>query len=323
MTEDAVKGIQTALWAALVLVQMGVVGCLEVRAETVHREVTYEAVEDEAALPEEIMVSVLAGHDGEMVPCQAVGRVEEAAYWQDDFSFPITFYEYAAVDKAQTEPDIATAINAQAPGVLARYATKRGAYLIHLSTDYVFDGLGIAAKTEDDSISPINVYGKTKAIAEQAIFEQKCKACVLRLTWVYGVNHPNFVTGTVKKLLSGQQVMAFEDQVGSPTAATDIAEVIIKLIINHENSVTITGLYHFANSGYCSRFECARFIEKCLGERATGMISAIQTSSVKLVAARPLNCRLQTLKIQNALNVTPRSWQEAMVEAVDYLTPQW
>lgn len=227
------------------------------------------------------------------------------------------------VDKAQTEPDIATAINAQAPGVLARYATKRGAYLIHLSTDYVFDGLGIAAKTEDDSISPINVYGKTKAIAEQAIFEQKCKACVLRLTWVYGVNHPNFVTGTVKKLLSGQKVMAFEDQVGSPTAATDIAEVIIKLVINHENSVTITGLYHFANSGYCSRFECARFIEKCLGERATGMISAIQTSSVKLVAARPLNCRLQTLKIQDALNVTPRSWQEAMVEAVDYLTPQW
>ena len=96
MTEDAVKGIQTALWAALVLVQMGVVGCLEVRAETVHREVTYEAVEDEAALPEEIMVSVLAGYDEEMVPCQAVGRVEEAAYWQDDFSFPITFYEYGA-----------------------------------------------------------------------------------------------------------------------------------------------------------------------------------------------------------------------------------
>lgn len=96
MTEDAVKGIQTALWAALVLVQMGVVGCLEVRAETVHREVTYEAVEDEAALPEEIMVSVLAGHDGEMVPCQAVGWVEEAAYWQDDFFFPITFYEYGA-----------------------------------------------------------------------------------------------------------------------------------------------------------------------------------------------------------------------------------
>ena len=96
MTEDAVKEIQTALWAALVLVQMGVVGCLEVRAETVHREVTYEAVEDEAALPEEIMVSVLAGHDGEMIPCQAVGWVEEAAYWQDDFSFPITFYEYGA-----------------------------------------------------------------------------------------------------------------------------------------------------------------------------------------------------------------------------------
>ncbi len=96
MTEDAVKGIQTALWAALVLVQMGVVGCLEVRAETVHREVTYEAVEDEAALPEEIMVSVLTGHDGELVPCQAVDWVEEAAYWQDDFSFPITFYEYGA-----------------------------------------------------------------------------------------------------------------------------------------------------------------------------------------------------------------------------------
>ena len=96
MTEDAVKGIQMALWAALVLVQMGVVGCLEVRAETVRLEVRYEAVEDEAALPEEIMVSVLAGHDGEMVPCQAVGWVEEAAYWQDDFSFPITFYEYGA-----------------------------------------------------------------------------------------------------------------------------------------------------------------------------------------------------------------------------------
>ena len=96
MTKEYVKVVQTALWAALVLVQMAVVDVLEVRAETVRREVTYEAVEEEAVLPDEITVSVLAGNDEELVECQAVEWVEEAAYWQDDFSFPLTFYEYGA-----------------------------------------------------------------------------------------------------------------------------------------------------------------------------------------------------------------------------------
>ena len=96
MTKEKAKGIQTVLWAALVLVQMSVVGALEVRAETVRREVTYEAVEGEAALPDEITVSVLAGNDEELVRCRAVEQVEEDAYWRDDFSFPITFYEYGA-----------------------------------------------------------------------------------------------------------------------------------------------------------------------------------------------------------------------------------
>lgn len=96
MTKENAKVIQTALWAALVLVQMTVVGALEVRAETVRREVTYEAVEGEAELPEEITVSVLAGNDEELVRCRAAEQVEKAVYWRDDFSFPITFYEYGA-----------------------------------------------------------------------------------------------------------------------------------------------------------------------------------------------------------------------------------
>lgn len=96
MTKKYVKVMQTALWAALVLVQMTVVGALEVRAETVRREVTYEAVEEEADLPDQITVSVLAENDEELVACQAVERVEEAAYWKADFSFPLTFYEYGA-----------------------------------------------------------------------------------------------------------------------------------------------------------------------------------------------------------------------------------
>ena len=96
MTKEIARGIQTALWAALVLAQMTVVGALQVRAETVRREVTYEAVEGEAKLPDEITVSVLAGNDEELVRCRAVDQVEEDAYWRDDFSFPITFYEYGA-----------------------------------------------------------------------------------------------------------------------------------------------------------------------------------------------------------------------------------
>lgn len=96
MTKETVRVIQTALWAGLVLAQMAVVGCLEVRAETVRREVAYEAVEEESDLPDEIMVSVRTENDEELVACQAVEWVEEAAYWQDDFSFPVTFYEYGA-----------------------------------------------------------------------------------------------------------------------------------------------------------------------------------------------------------------------------------
>lgn len=96
MTKENVKAIQTALWAGLVLVQMAVLGCLEVRAETVRREVTYEAIEGEAELPDEITVTVLAGNDEELVQCRASEREEKNAYWQDDFSFPVTFYEYGA-----------------------------------------------------------------------------------------------------------------------------------------------------------------------------------------------------------------------------------
>lgn len=96
MTKENVKAIQTALWVGLVLVQMAVVGCLEVHAEMVRREVTYEAIEGEADLPSEIDVSVLAGNEEELVACRAVEQMEKNAYWQDDFSFPLTFYDYGA-----------------------------------------------------------------------------------------------------------------------------------------------------------------------------------------------------------------------------------
>lgn len=221
------------------------------------------------------------------------------------------------VDKAQISPDVAMIINAGVPEALAQYAARNHIYLIHLSTDYVFDGSGTCARTESDAICPINVYGASKAAAEEAIFRSKCSACILRLTWVYGVHHSNFVTETVKKLLSGKSVTAFEDQIGSPTLATDVAEVIVKLVDRHKCAATVTGLYHFANTGYCSRLQCAQFILNHLGHRALGDVLPIKTAAIQLPAKRPLNCRLQTSKIQKALDFVPRSWQQAIAECVD------
>ena len=129
MTKEKVKVIQTALWAGLILVQMSVLGALEVRAETVRREVTYEAVEGEAALPEEIMVTVLAGNDEELVRCRAVERTETDAYWRDDFSFPVTFYEYGAGEYQLGEITV-TDVKLENQGKLPELVQQYGAELI-------------------------------------------------------------------------------------------------------------------------------------------------------------------------------------------------
>lgn len=129
MTKEKVKVIQTALWAALVLVQMSVLGALEVRAETVRREITYEAAEGEAEIPEEIMVTVLAGNDEELVRCRAVERTEEDAYWQADFSFPVTFYEYGAGEYQLGEIRVME-MDTEDPALLTKLAEQYGTELL-------------------------------------------------------------------------------------------------------------------------------------------------------------------------------------------------
>ena len=164
---------------------------------------------------------------------------------------------FTAVDRVPENYDEAMTVNARAPAAMARAAKALGAYFIHLSTDYVFDGSGVKPWEPDDKVCPINAYGKTKAEAEKRIAEETDFFTILRLSWLHAPGHVNFVTSFCKRLQTQSEVSVVDDQWGSPTAAEDVAPVIERLLQNFQNQCPVIGIVHFANVGFCSRYECA------------------------------------------------------------------
>ena len=221
---------------------------------------------------------------------------------------------YTAVDKAESEPDLTHTINALAPGVLADEAQKLGAWLVHYSTDYVFDGSGNTPWRETDVTSPLSVYGRTKLEGEQAVV--RCgKHLIFRTSWVYAARGANFAKTMLRLAGERDQLNVIDDQIGAPTGAELLADVTAHAVHTVQTRAELAGLYHLVAGGETSWYGFARFVIE--QARKTGQlikvapeaIKAIPASAYPLPAPRPYNSRLDTRKLQAAFDLTLPEWQ--------------
>jgi dTDP-4-dehydrorhamnose reductase len=209
---------------------------------------------------------------------------------------------YTDVNGAESNSDMAYRINAEAVGQLGMFARKLNKWILHISTDFVFDGKLNRPYIESDPANPINTYGKTKLAGEQLLIQSGCKYCILRIEWTYGSAGDNFVTKLIKHAKSGGKLKVVDDQIGSPTATIEVANAICSLL-----SQKPQGVYHFASEGYISRFGMAQFIFDKLSMDVN--LLPCNTSDYSSTAARPLNSRFDCSKIKSLLGGPIENWQ--------------
>ena len=232
---------------------------------------------------------------------------------------------YTAVDKAEKEFQLAQTINAHAPAVLAEEVGRLKAWLIHYSTDYVFDGSGDQPRIETEAAKPLNVYGKTKLAGEQSIIESNCRHIILRTSWVYATYGNNFIKTILKLAQERDHLQIVDDQIGAPTGAELIADVtahIVRILRNHTDNSTVSGLYHLTAQGCTSWHGFANFI---LRQAATADVSlkttpgnlySIASADYPTPAIRPLNSRLNSEKLQQTFNLCLPEWQDGVLRTL-------
>lgn len=224
---------------------------------------------------------------------------------------------YTAVDKAESESSIAHDINAQGPLYLAEAAAKIGAVLLHISTDYVFNGLGEDAYREDDKTDPHSVYGRTKLEGELAVLSANPRSIILRTAWVFGEIGNNFVKTMLRLAKNRDSLGIVGDQVGGPTYAGDIASALIQIAQSVVAGKTVSfGIYHFTGMPYVSWFEFAQAIfAEALQQGVIPkqpQLNKITTADYPTPAKRPFNSRLDLSKIKSAFDINPSDWQAAL-----------
>ncbi|MDX6190111.1 dTDP-4-dehydrorhamnose reductase [Flavobacterium sp. Fl-318] len=214
---------------------------------------------------------------------------------------------YTAVDKAESEQELADTINHLAVGVLAKWSLKNDAKLVHISTDYVFDGTSSIALTEDASTDPINIYGATKLAGEHLCLQNNPQAIILRTSWVYSSFGNNFVK-TMSRLMKERETLSVvNDQIGSPTYAADLAEAILTIITHSDWKA---GIYNFSNEGEISWYEFALAIKEIGGY--TCEVSGIPSSSYPTPAKRPAYSLLDKSKIKKEFQVKVPNYKESL-----------
>ena len=224
---------------------------------------------------------------------------------------------YTAVDKSETEPELAMAINAHAPKAIALAARDIGAKVLHISTDYVFDGQNCTPYRETDPTLPLGVYGKSKLLGEQGVKDNCDRHIILRTAWVYGSRgHGNFVKTMLRLGAEREELKVVADQIGSPTWSYDIAEAITQLLSKSASDPSINGTYHFTNSGVASWYDLAvaTFTEaKRLGfPLKIERVLPITSAEFPTPTQRPNYSVLSKAKIIETLGVYPPHWRESL-----------
>lgn len=236
---------------------------------------------------------------------------------------------YTAVDKAESELELARLVNTDAPAALARAAAETGAWLIHYSTDYVFDGEKSAPYVEDDATGPLNVYGATKRDGELAIAEAGGKHLIFRTSWVHAPGQGNFIAKILGLAQSRHELKVIDDQIGAPTSARLIAEVTLRVLEQIDRGRPLdTGIYHLTSMGETSWNGYARFaITEALKRGATlkttpERVLQVPSSAFPSPARRPRNSRLATHKLRSALGIELPDWQADALGTLDTLVPE-
>jgi dTDP-4-dehydrorhamnose reductase len=227
---------------------------------------------------------------------------------------------HTAVDKAESEPDLARCLNTDAPAALAKAAAQVGAWLVHYSTDYVFDGSGSHARQEGEGTCPLSVYGHTKLEGEQAIAASGCKHLIFRTSWVYAARGGNFAKTMLRLAQERDKLTVIDDQHGAPTGADLIADVTAHALrqVKAAQNAALSGVYHLVASGETTWHGYATHVieeaKRISPERAwkATEITPIPTSAFSTPATRPLNSRLSTAKLQQAFGLVLPPWEQGV-----------
>lgn len=222
---------------------------------------------------------------------------------------------YTAVDKAEDEPELAALINKDASANLAKACQANNITLVHVSTDYVFDGKQHLPYIETDAYSPNSVYGRTKQAGEEAIIASECEFFIFRTSWLYSTFGNNFVKTIQRLAKDREQLSVLFDQVGSPTYARDLAQAILDVITQRINGNRNSGIYHFSNEGVCSWFDFAQQIVKL--SNINCHILAIRSEEFPQKANRPFYSVMDKSKIKNDFKLQIPYWFDSLQTCIE------
>lgn len=226
---------------------------------------------------------------------------------------------YTAVDRAEQEKDRAFHINGEAVGVLAAVCKEHHCKFIHISTDYVFDGIATVPYKEDSLTNPQSVYGASKLEGEKQALQFNPGSIIIRTSWLYSEYGKNFVRTMVKLMKEKDEINVVNDQIGSPTYAADLADAILQIIIFNTqhlpagqagSTLNIQGIYHFSNEGIINWYEFAVAIKELIGSNCK--INPIPTSQYPTLAKRPAYSGLDKTKIQNTFDIQLKDWKDSL-----------
>jgi dTDP-4-dehydrorhamnose reductase len=225
---------------------------------------------------------------------------------------------YTKVDQAEVEPEHAFSSNCKGPALLADVCAERGLPLVHVSTDYVFDGTKPTPYMETDPVAPMGAYGRSKEAGEQAVRTRLERHVILRTAWVYGVHGSNFLKTMLRLACQKESWGVVADQCGNPTATVDLAEAILAIATRATEGVAPWGTYHFAGSGDATwyGFACEIIAAQALFTNRRPTVAPISTADYPTRARRPANSRLDSTRFAAAFGVTSRPWQQRTREVV-------
>lgn len=222
---------------------------------------------------------------------------------------------YTAVDKAEEEKELATEINGTAVGTIAALCRQNNCRLIHISTDYVFNGLANKPLKESNEVNPVNAYGESKLQGEQLAFNNNPASIIIRTSWVYSAYGKNFVKTMIRLMKEKESIGVVSDQIGSPTYAADLAQAILQITTSGKWA---PGIYNYSNEGVISWFDFATEIKSLI--KASCIVNPITTSQFPTPAKRPAYSVLDKTKIQNTFNIELKDWKESLKICIDKLT---
>ncbi|MDE3185241.1 MAG: dTDP-4-dehydrorhamnose reductase [Bacteroidota bacterium] len=241
----------------------------------------------------------------------------KAFFKNNHIDYCINCAAYTAVDRAESEKEKAFLINADAVGELAKNCNDNQVKLIHISTDYVYDGSRNEPLKESDSVGPVNAYGSSKLKGEQLALDQNPSTLIIRTSWVYSSFGNNFVKTMLRLFKEKEEINVINDQLGSPTYAADLAAVILLFIDRMQEGKSFSGIVNYSNDGVTTWYQFAEEIKALVHSNCK--INPIPTSAYKTAAERPLYSVLDTSKIRELLDINIPSWKKSLKSCVEVL----